>query len=59
MSTGHRMEGAQAFAAGVSRHENPHEPDSEAWLDWMDGFDHALVRAEHPLPDGMSVGTVR
>ena len=51
MSGRYRMEGEQAFAKDVSRHENPHERDSEAWLDWMDGFDHARAWAEHPLPE--------
>ena len=41
--------GGDAFAAGARRSTNPHAVGDAKWADWMDGWDQARSRAEHPL----------
>ena len=41
-------EGTVAFRLGLARSANPHDPASEEWMCWRDGYDQARAIAERP-----------
>jgi hypothetical protein len=40
-------DGISAFRSGTLRTANPHDPSSEAWMCWRDGWEQAKVVTEH------------